>query len=226
MPTFVISAGFLALPLAVAIHDTQGPGHVSPLAGYEVDVAGVVTKVAPSSFNIQEAAPDDDERTSEAVRVSSSANVAVGDMVRVTGVVRELRPGCGGCSAASDAYANLTTTEIAATSVLWIGHADTLPDPIELGAGPGRRRSPSEIVDDGASGDVESGSFTFDPSRHGLDFYESLEGMRVRIDDARAVGPTVRLVGRGSELAVVPADGAGFGPFTWRGGMRDAQGDD
>src|SRR6266550_4848124 len=98
MPTLVISAGFFALPLAVAIHDIQGPGHVSPLAGHEVDVAGVVTKVAPSSFNIQDAAPDDDERTSEAVRVSSSANVAVGDMVRVMGAVRELRPGCDGCS--------------------------------------------------------------------------------------------------------------------------------
>src|SRR6266511_2770681 len=226
MQTFAIATGLFSLSLAVAIHDIQGPGHVSPLVGHEVDVAGVVTKVALASFYMQDAVPDDDERTSEGIRVSSNENVAVGDIVRVAGVVREVRPGCDGCSATSDAYANLTTTEIAAASVAWIGHADALPDPIEIGTGPTRRRPPSEIVEDGASGDVESGGFAFDPSRHGLDFYESLEGMRVRIDDARAVGPTVGLAGRGSELAVMPDDGAGFGPFTSQEGMRERPGDD
>ncbi|MWL55335.1 nuclease, partial [Escherichia coli] len=37
---------------------------------------------------------------------------------------------------------------------------------------------------------VESAAATFDPTKNAIDFDESLEGMRVALDDARAVGPT------------------------------------
>src|SRR5579859_6978257 len=157
MPGAAILTAFFSLPLPVAIHDIQGPGHVSPLVGQVVDVAGVVTKVGSASFYMQDDAPDDDERTSEAIRVKSEATIAMGDVVRVMGVVREVRPGCDGCSETSEAYANLTTTEIAANDVVVMGHAEALPEPIALGTGGMDRAPPSESIDDGAMGDVEGG---------------------------------------------------------------------
>jgi uncharacterized protein len=212
---------------AARIHDIQGAAHVSPFVGKEVrDVEGVVTQPGAWGFYMQDLSPDDDEATSEGIRVSSDVVLVAGDLVRVTGLVREVRPGCLACSAASDAYANLTTTEIEASSVVLDGRALGLPEPISLGSKPGERRPPSEIVDDDAAGDVESGASAFDPTRDGIDFYESLEGMRVRIDEARAVGPTMRFSGRAPELVVVANGGAGFGPFTSRGGLLRRADDD
>jgi hypothetical protein len=77
-------------------------------------------------------------------------------------------------------------------------------------------------VEDDAAGNVESGVSTFDPERDGLDFYESLEGMRVEVDQASAVGPTIRPAGQRAQIAVVPSGGTGFGPFTSRGGLAHA----
>jgi hypothetical protein len=44
------------------------------------------------------------------------------------------------------------------------------------------------VIEDDASGDVET-SGVFDPASDGIDFYESLEGMLVRVNDVVAVGP-------------------------------------
>ncbi|NEA29223.1 endonuclease/exonuclease/phosphatase, partial [Actinomadura bangladeshensis] len=68
------------------------------------------------------------------------------------------------------------------------------------------------MVDSG-HGDVERGG-AFDPRRDAIDFYEALEGMRIEIRDAVAVGPT-----RYGELPVLPANGAGAGVRTRRGGI-------
>nr|MBA3747201.1 endonuclease/exonuclease/phosphatase family protein [Solirubrobacterales bacterium] len=55
-------------------------------------------------------------------------------------------------------------------------------------------------------------SGSFDAASDGLDFWESLEAMRVRIDDPQVVGPTNDF----GETPVVPA---GAGPRTARGGI-------
>jgi uncharacterized protein len=47
---------------------------------------------------------------------------------------------------------------------------------------------PGEVIEDDASGDAER-SGAFDPRQDGLDYWESLEGMRVAVDDAQVVGP-------------------------------------
>src|SRR5579859_928625 len=112
MPGAAILTAFFSLPLPVAIHDIQGPGHVSPLVGQVVDVAGVVTKVGSACFYRQDDAPDDDERTSEAMCVKRDAKIAMGDVVRVMAAIPEVRPGCDGWSQTSVSYENLTTTEI------------------------------------------------------------------------------------------------------------------
>src|SRR5919106_777429 len=73
--------------------------------------------------------------------------------------------------------------------------------------GTGGRLPPTEVIDDDATGDVNT-SGTFDPATDGIDFYESLEGMRVRVNDAVAVGPRNQfgetpVVGDGSSFAGV-----------------------
>jgi endonuclease/exonuclease/phosphatase family metal-dependent hydrolase len=223
MGRFAWSVGLF---MSLRIHDIQGRGHRSPLVDREVAaVEGVVTQTGAHVFYMQDLVPDDDEATSEGIRVSSDARISIGDLVQVSGVVREARPGCTSCAATDEAFANLTTTQIVASEVAPIGHAVELPATTRLGDGPGERRPPSETIEEGV-GDVEADGVPFEPARQGLDFYESLEGMRVEVDRARAVGPTVRVAGRGAEVAVVANDGAGAGPFTSRGGLLRRAGDD
>ena len=55
----------------------------------------------------------------------------------------------------------------------------------------------------------------FDPDQDGIDFYESLEGMLVQVNNARVVGPTNDFGG----TWVVGDNGASGGAFTLRGGI-------
>jgi predicted extracellular nuclease len=77
------------------------------------------------------------------------------------------------------------------------------------------------VIDDDSAGTVET-SGTYDPDEDGIDFYESLEGMRISIADAVAVGPTNDF----GEIAVISQVGAGAAKFTSRGGLivRDLSG--
>jgi predicted extracellular nuclease len=187
------------------IHDVQGAAHLSPLAGTRVvDVPGVVTAVAASRFFLQDPQPDADPATSEALVVftGSAPNVAVGDAVTVAGTVQEFRP--GGASGT-----NLTTTEITSPTVVVGSSGNPLSG--ETLVGPGGRVPPAAVIEDDANGSVET-SGTFDPAADGIDFWESMEAMRVRIDDPQVVGPTSGL----GETPVVPA---GAGPRTSRGGI-------
>lgn len=193
---------------AVRIHDVQGAAHLSPLRGTVVSVPGVVTATTSSGFYLQDPRPDRDPRTSEAILVftGSAPGVAVGDSVTVEGTVTEFRPG------GADGAANLTTTELTTPTVTVVSAGTALPAPTVLGAG--GRRPPATVFDDDANGDVEAGG-TFDPATDGLDFYESLESMRVRVDDAVAVGPT----NSHDELPVLADRGRGAGPRSVRGGV-------
>ena len=52
-----------------------------------------------------------------------------------------------------------------------------------------RRAPPHTVIDDDATGNVER-SGSFDADEDGIDYWESLEGMLLQIDDAVVVGPT------------------------------------
>ena len=73
------------------IHDIQGNGLTSPLAGATVTTSGIVTAIDTSGFYIQDAAADADPATSEGIFVftGSAPTVALGDSVDVTGTVEE-----------------------------------------------------------------------------------------------------------------------------------------
>jgi predicted extracellular nuclease len=195
----------------VDIHQVQGASHISPLNGTTVSgVEGIVTWDRPDSFYMQDPTPDADEATSEGILVFGSgvgALVEVGDDVRVGGRVVEFRPGGSGTD-------NLTTTEITTPnlSVTVLSSGNALPAPTVVGTG--GRVPPSLVIEDDATGNVEE-SGVFDPAQDGIDFYESLEGMRVQINDALAVGPTNAF----GEIPVVGDDGVHAGDDTVRNGI-------
>ncbi|WP_066943746.1 ExeM/NucH family extracellular endonuclease [Microtetraspora fusca] len=81
-------------PITHRIAQVQGSGDVSPLAGTDVRVEGVVVGAYQGAgqfggFYIQDPTPDADPATSEGLFVYSSSPVKVGDRVRVSGKVVE-----------------------------------------------------------------------------------------------------------------------------------------
>ena len=198
-------------PPPTFIHDIQGAAHISPLVGQTFgNVPGIVTAKRSNGFNLQDPNPDSDPATSEAIFVFTSSaptTVSVGDAVRVRATVSEFRPG-GATSA------NLTTTELVSPKVTVLSHGNPLPPATVIGNG--GRMPPTAIIEDDATstGNVET-SGVFDPANDGLDFYESLEGMLVQINDPVIVGPTNSF----NEIPVLPEDGTWAGPRTAHGGI-------
>jgi uncharacterized protein len=198
-----------------AIHDIQGASHISPRNGQPVTgVSGIVTARTTNGFWFQDPSADASDATSEGLFVftSSAPTVAVGDAVVVGGRVSEFRPG------GADGATNLTTTEITGPSVTVVSSGNPLPGATVVGTG--GRVPPTEVIDDDATGDVET-SGSFDPASDGIDFYESLEGMRVQLNDAVATGPTSSF----GETPVVGDGGANAGVRTNRGGVVVRPGD-
>lgn len=174
----------------IRIHDIQGAGHTSPLDGSNVtDVEGIVTYVVDANnFYMQDLQPDNDDKTSEGILVYKKGHgVSVGDVVKVTGQVKEwLLEGYP-----EKAQTDLTVTEInaASGSIKVISRGQPLPAPVVIGKD---RALPTEIID--------NDSFTkFDPEEDGIDFFESLEGMLVQVDNPKVVAPQ-----KYGEIIVVP----------------------
>ncbi|KAF0819692.1 hypothetical protein KIS4809_1553 [Bacillus sp. ZZV12-4809] len=182
------------------IHDIQGAGHYSPYANQQVsDVEGIVTKVVDSSnFYMQDQQPDEDEKTSEGILVYKKGHgVSAGDVVSVSGQVKEW---------VLDGYAekletDLPVTEINASAIHEIASGQELPAPVILS----KENLPTEVIDNDEFGE-------FDPEEDGIDFFESLEGMLVQVDNAKVVAPQ-----NYGELSVVPGDVA---TNTSAGGLR------
>jgi predicted extracellular nuclease len=198
-------------PVAARIRDIQGAAHLSPLSGRAVTgVPGVVFALKSNGFWMQDPNPDARVDTSEGIFVftGSAPTVAVQDSVTVAGTVAEFRP--------SGTATNLTTTEIGSPVVTVVAHGVALPAATVVGSG--GRVPPSSVIDDDASGDVET-SGTFDATTDGIDFWESLEGMRVTIKNAGVVGPTNSF----GEFFVVPPGTST--PRSSRGGIVATAGD-
>ncbi len=206
----------LSVLMTAAINQIQGASHISPLLGQTVSTQGIVTALAGNGFWIQSVTPDGDEATSEGLFIftSSSPGVAVGDAVRVIGAVTEYRP--GGLSSG-----NLTLTELSGgptVSVLSSGN----PLPALTIIGNSGRIPPTTVINDDGSGNVEDQPpATFDAAYDGIDFYESLEGMLVQVNDAIVVGPTNQF----GETWVVGDGGTNAGLLTARGGINIAPSD-
>lgn len=178
-PGATASAGEVSAEATLAIHAVQGAGHVSPYAGKQVEVEGIVTAYSRSGFWLQDLHPDDDPATSEGLFVYTRTQPRKSDLVQVSGTVAEYRPG--------GSPANLSTTELTSPTWTLVAAGQALPTPTVLGVG--SRMPPTRAIEDDAAGDVET-SGSFDPANDGIDFCESLEGMLVQVDHAEAVGPS------------------------------------
>ena len=192
---------------APTIEEIQGDEHRSPLEGDDVDdVTGIVIVARGNGFWFQDPATDGDDATSSGLFVftGSAPGVNAGDAVLVDGQVTEFRPG-------GDAT-NLTTTELTSPNVTIASSGNPLPGPTVIGRG--GRVPPGSVIDDDATGDVET-SGSFDEGTDGIDFYESLEGMRLQVNDALAVGSTSSF----GEIPVVADGGVDASQRTARGGV-------
>ncbi|GAB1539885.1 endonuclease/exonuclease/phosphatase family protein [Scytonema sp. NUACC21] len=195
----------------IRIHDIQGAAHVSPLNGQSVtNVPGTVTVVRNNGFYLEDPNPDNNDATSEGIFVftSSAPTVAVGDSVLISGTVNEFRPGGNNN--------NLSTTQIITPSITTLSSNNSLPSPTVISAASGNnvRTIPTQVINnDAVNGDVE-GSL-FDPSQDGIDFYESLEGMRVQINNPVTTGLRTNF----EELYVIPDSDAGVTGQNSRGGI-------
>lgn len=160
------------------ISDIQGAAQRSPLVNQTVtNVPGIVTALESNGFYLQDPNPDSNAATSEGIFVFTSTRptVRVGDAIEVTGRVSEFVPG----GAASN---NLSTTQITSPTITVRSSGNELPTAVVLGVD---RVPPTQVIDN-------DNFAVFDPQQDGIDFYESLEGMRVTVKDAVAVGPTNR----------------------------------
>jgi hypothetical protein len=203
-------------PPLTSIHTIQGAAHLSPLAGLLVTTEGIVTARARNGFYMQEVNPDGDEATSEGLFIFTltAPPVVVGDFVRVTGTVKEFRPGGSG------GLNNLTTTEIdnPGRTVTVLSSGNPLPAATVVGLG--GRMPPSAVIEDDVTGSVED-SGVFDPASDGIDFYESMEGMWLQVNNAVATGPTNSF----GEISVIGDNGSWASERTNRGGIVIQPGD-
>ncbi len=193
---------------APRIREIQGNGHISPLASTTVgNVPGIVTVLRNNGFWMQDPSPDADDNTSEGIFVftSSASGRTVGESVTVSGTVQESRAN----------VQNLSITQIASPTVTVVSAGNTLPAPVVISsqAGAGVRLIPTNTIsnDFPTSGDVELS--VFDPAEDGLDFFETLEGMRVQINNP----VTTSLRNNFGEVFVIADKGAGATGLNSRG---------
>ena len=175
-------------PGPLRIHDIQGTSWVSPQDGNTVEnVPGVVTALRTKSskgFWMQDPNPDTDPATSEGIFVftSSTPPVAVGDSVLVSGKVSDYYPLSSGETTSTTS--NLSTTEITGPQISVVSPGNALPAAMVIGPD----TVPGTYAPDLGGTNIENTPVT--PSRSALDYYESIEGMRVEVDNARVVGPS------------------------------------
>jgi 2',3'-cyclic-nucleotide 2'-phosphodiesterase (5'-nucleotidase family)/predicted extracellular nuclease len=168
------------------IHDIQGASHESPLAGSTVsNIEGVVTGTYELNggyyFYLQtpDAKVDDKPETSEGIIIyagNKNLNVKVGNLVKVTGNVSEYH---------IDGSSSKTTTDLTVTQINIVqGTFDVVEESVAL-------PTPIKITDANLNQKViDNDSFgKFDPEEDAIDFWESLEGMRVETGTVRATAP-------------------------------------
>ncbi|WP_431677877.1 endonuclease/exonuclease/phosphatase family protein [Kitasatospora sp. KL5] len=170
-------------PGTVRIHDIQGSTRISPKSGSTIaGIPGIVTAVRTTGskgFWIQDATPDADPATSEAVFVytgSAAPTVKVGDSVLVTAKVTEYYPAYSG--------GGQSVTELTAPKTTVLSSGNPLPAAVRLDG----RSIPAAYAPDAAGATIEN--LPLKPAEYALDRFESLEGMRVEIADARVVQAT------------------------------------
>lgn len=171
----------------LSIHDIQGDAHQSPYNQQHVDnVEGIVTYQYENKgqhyIHIQtpDDAVDDDPNTSEGLIVftgKDKPDVQKGDLVHISGLITEYA--IEGYNDRQDTDLPITELDARAEQNGAIDVIDShqpLPKAIKI------NHVPSNIASDDHFN-------VFNRDQYAIDFWESLEGMRVEIGDVRSVGP-------------------------------------
>ncbi|WP_238600738.1 DUF6359 domain-containing protein, partial [Metasolibacillus meyeri] len=174
---------------ALRIHEIQGAGHTSPYNNQVVEgIEGVVTSTyevtGATYYTIQtpDELVDNDPHTSEGIVLYSGRNkwpIEIGDLVSVIGKVSEY---------AIEGYTERQTTDLLMTQINVRddqgGNVTVLEKNVAL---------PAPIILDETNiptGAIDSDNLTvFNPETDAIDFWESLESMRVQVSNVKAVGP-------------------------------------
>lgn len=171
----------------IAIHDIQGEGHKSPYDDKKVEnVEGIVTykyKLNGGHYlHIQtpDNKKDNNPNTSEGLIVytgNQDYNTKIGDLVKVNGTVDEYY---------IDGYSEKKKTDLPVTQInarddkggkITVKSSNqSLPKPYKI------KKVPTKV----SANDQFN---TFDRNQYAIDYWESLEGMRVETGDVRSVGP-------------------------------------
>ena len=173
------------------IGEVQGESHESPLVGKEVVINNVVvTKTDKTGFYVQDKVSDNNPRTSDAVYVASKDKVESGDLLKVQGTVKEgymeeysVKPG----QTFKKPAGSLTVTQIINATITKLGKAD-LPKALNIS-----EKMPKDIVDNTPT--------KYNPESEALDYWESLEGMRVEVTKPKVTGPQYK-----GDIYVLPGD--------------------
>lgn len=173
------------------IGEVQGESHESPLVGKEVVINNVVvTKTDKTGFYVQDKVSDNNPRTSDAVYVASAEKVESGDLLKVQGTVKEgymeeysVRPG----QTFKKPAGSLTVTQIINATITKLEKTD-LPKALNIS-----EKMPKDIVDNTPT--------KYNPETEALDYWESLEGMRVEVTKPKVTGPQYK-----GDIYVLPGD--------------------
>lgn len=158
------------------ISQIQGTTHTSKYENKEVkNVRGVVTKIIKdkyrSGFYMQSIRPDKNSLTSEGIYVNAKGleMPKEGNLVKVEGIVKEIQ-------FAKPSNADLTVTSINASKIKVLAkHRTVIPTIIET------KRIPKKVY-------VGEFKEKLNPRKNAMDYYESLEGMLVRVKNPVIVG--------------------------------------
>ncbi len=203
----------------IRIHDIQGEGHWSPLQGSRVDnVEGIVTYKyeirGAHYFHMQtpEEKYDGNPNTSEGIVVytGKAENIEIGDLVEVSGQVSEYQ---------IDGYNDKDKTDLPVTQINARddrgGEIEVIEKGLELPAA-------IEIKSSDLPGEIASpqGFDEFNPEKYSMDFWESIEGMRVVVEESSTTAPQMHgdLVVTTNEYE--PKDKDGNSLRTLNGGVR------
>jgi len=189
------------------VASVQGAAHRSPIEGQWIrGLEGRVTATSgEDGFWIESLAADDDADTSEGLRIHGAGedhSVSVGDLVVVSGRVVE-----------TGSPEDLTVTKLEMSSIEPVDEERRAKLPKVEDRGP-TPQAPTEVIDN-------DGLRYFDIDFDGLDYWESLEGMRVVVEKPLVVGPTSQY----EDIVVVAEGGHRATARTARSGLLLQPGD-
>ena len=174
--TFFLSSMDSSKPLiGIPIGILQSPTFLSPYDGIEVKaIQGIITGKGYNKFYIQSVNPDDFRSTSEGILVYEKplSNYKVGDIISVDGELQEF----------GDIKTN-SVTQIKATKIYDSCLLSAFPDPIDLSS----LIPPNRVIS--SYNNLLDPTHILKPETEGIDFWESIESMSVKIPSASVVAP-------------------------------------